>query len=41
MKKALIAILLSGLSFVSYGKYTCFGDVKGLSINPQTGDVLV
>ncbi|WP_038891319.1 hypothetical protein [Vibrio campbellii] len=41
MRKSLIAILLSGLSFASYGKYTCIGEVKGLSITPQTGDVLV
>ncbi|EPF7755558.1 hypothetical protein ACSVMW_004644, partial [Vibrio parahaemolyticus] len=41
MKKALIAILLSGLSFASYGKYTCVGEVKGLSIDAKKGEVLV
>ncbi|CAH1555890.1 conserved hypothetical protein [Vibrio jasicida] len=41
MPRLLITALLSLTSFASYGKYTCIGEVKGVSIAPHTGDVLV
>ncbi|EGR0711319.1 hypothetical protein EX463_13250 [Vibrio alginolyticus] len=41
MKKILIIVFLSLVSSASYAKYKCQGQVKGISIDPVSGGLLV